>query len=101
MSELKPCPFCGKENEAKYVVDYGGRTIFKCQWCGASHQSQDDWNTRPIEDTLRAENARLKDVLKQLEWLSRFVNTCPLCYKRKETGHADDCPIGTALKGAE
>jgi len=70
--ELNPCPFCGG-------TDIGVSTKFghaECGQCGATGPwSQHDeaflaaelrhyWCLRPIEDALRAENARLRLVLR-------------------------------------
>jgi hypothetical protein len=53
MSELKPCPFCGNSNILNPINDNG----WLCKVCGS------EWyrNTRPIEDKLTAELARLKE----------------------------------------
>jgi hypothetical protein len=58
MSELKPCPFCG---ETKNIGIEAGTTRTRCI-CGACHEGS-GWNSRPIEDALRAENERLKEVM--------------------------------------
>jgi len=53
MSELLPCPFCGNSNILNPINDNG----WLCKVCGS------EWyrNTRPIEDKLTAELARLKE----------------------------------------
>jgi IS5 family transposase len=48
--ELKPCPFCGSSD----VKEYTDKSIH-CRQCGA--ESGVDWNTRPLEDSLRAQLA--------------------------------------------
>ena len=60
MSELKPCPFCGLEaqtySDGNYTVVYCN--CINCDpidWDGVNPEI---WNTRPIEDALRAELER-------------------------------------------
>ena len=57
---LKPCPFCGGTNIS--VCDSTTlRTVF-CHSC-VIYITIETWNTRPIEDALRAEVARLRAAL--------------------------------------
>lgn len=57
--ELKACPFCGKE--AHFIAGNA-----ECKYCGGTclsingskNNAIEQWNTRPIEDGLRAELAR-------------------------------------------
>ncbi len=76
--ELKACPFCGEGTNIPAPVfigdDYGHRGI-RCEHCGIATggnlndiASLKEWNTRPIEDQLRAENEQLK------AWAKRTVN---------------------------
>lgn len=68
--ELKPCPFCGKPGElvdAKGLIHLETRDDFAC--CTdvtcmpmPMHFDVSQWNTRPIEDALRAELARMTAV---------------------------------------
>jgi hypothetical protein len=51
MSELLPCPFCGRTFVEKYYN--GGRHMVLCRNC-SQEWSFDDWNTRPIESALQA-----------------------------------------------
>ena len=66
--ELKPCPFCGggviehKENDGTKWVECEhkwciGSTIIG--WVG-------QWESRPLEDALRAENEQLREALKDM-----------------------------------
>lgn len=63
--ELKPCPFCN------YVPDPTWKTEIDiyCEECGIralgteKETAQEQWNNRPIEDALRAENERLRALL--------------------------------------
>jgi len=52
-NELKPCPFCG----GNAVVNGDGNA--ECGDCFV--ESLTDWNTRPIEDALRARIAELEE----------------------------------------
>ena len=67
MSKLKPCPFCGKD-EAYLMTDKWGNYYVECEYCGAQINPYDDkeiivegWQSRPIEDELRARIAELED----------------------------------------
>lgn len=61
--ELKACPFCGKEAT---TLEDDGITFVQCGYdeCPSlAWLTVEEWNTRPIEDALRAENARLREEL--------------------------------------
>ena len=62
MSELKACPFCG-DSELVNSSLYEGHVF--CTNCGAD-MHVDIWQSRPIEDGLRAELARLTAELAEL-----------------------------------
>ena len=70
MDELKACPFCGSSNttldyyEISCPQELG--TIVVCNDCGASAKSIVDWNTRPIEDALRAQLAARDEQIAEL-----------------------------------
>ena len=77
MSDLKPCPFCGKEpNQA--TAELGDRPCFyyecenpKCHaaemgWHDTEQEARDAWNNRPIEDALQARIAELERKKEQL-----------------------------------
>ena len=72
--ELKPCPFCGGFKatiEPVFIESFSTpRFCVICSDCGADSQvdlgqsgAEECWNTRPIEDKLRAENERLRAIL--------------------------------------
>ena len=63
MSELKPCPFCGGTN----ICTEKGINLNYCDSCSAEANIE-HWNTRPIEDALRARIAELEAVVDKLIW---------------------------------
>lgn len=73
MSELKPCPLCGQEIYSEFysnrAEEFDGHcTNKKCLFYGKDllFFNTAKWNTRPIEDVLRAENERLREALKYI-----------------------------------
>ena len=78
MSEKpKPCPFCGSENVELERQGTGRQSnIVRCQYCGASRESGitfdyfSDWDDRPIEDKLRAENETLRNIVRHYGLMS-------------------------------
>jgi HAMP domain-containing protein len=82
----KPCPFCGGEEifEDNVWEDDSG---FFCAGCGYGFRYEDcdteaqrsdvraRWNTRPIEDALRAENARLREIERKALEQSEYIQT--------------------------
>ena len=79
MSEIKPCPFCGSTDIKLH--DEISHAVW-CQECFAEMPSIDIesavelWNTRPIEDELRARIAELEAESDQL--------TARLCQERQD-----------------
>ena len=71
MSELKPCPFCGGEAHYNPYLNKVWCSNKECEGNSGSWKIA-EWNTRPIEDALRAENERLKelnnDIVKYLKY---------------------------------
>ena len=68
MSELKPCPFCGSVPDIEPIED--------CEYINCSNLvcidgiyclTTKQWNTRPIEDELRAEIARRDEIIARLK----------------------------------
>ena len=72
MTDLKPCPFCGKQ--VKISQSYlSFRYFIDCEDCCSTkvHDTQKEmtefWNTRPAEEALKAEVERLKSKLTLVE----------------------------------
>lgn len=82
MNEMKPCPICKREHEIDIDAEFGG-VMFRHKnfdWnkdqCLLAEQELSEnvsvdrfveiWNSRPIEDQLKAENERLKYVLTEI-----------------------------------
>jgi hypothetical protein len=82
MNEMKPCPICKREHEIDIDAEFGG-VMFRHKnfdWnkdqCLLAEQELSEnvsvdrfveiWNSRPIEDQLRAENERLKEALEKI-----------------------------------
>ena len=59
--ELKPCPFCGSAD----IRTEPGINLNYCDKCSAEANIE-HWNTRPIEDALRARIAELEEEIDQL-----------------------------------
>ena len=87
-SILKPCPFCGGNNAEHVWGGEFGDEYWVCDQCGASSGNVDskwNWQSRPLEDALRAraeEDERLKAALhKQIETLEKYgAGICRGCY---------------------
>ena len=70
-SELKPCPFCGREN----IETEDGRAI--CMNCFViAHERH--WSDRPIEDALKEQIAKLQEDNRHLvEQMNAMANSLP------------------------
>lgn len=68
--ELLPCPFCGSKEVEPLFMKWEEEWRVICNSCGAyttfGYAEVSHWNARPIEDTLRAELAALKE---QMRWI--------------------------------
>ena len=77
MSEIKRCPFCGGE------IKPDGHIEYICETCDLWVISLEWWNTRPIEDTLRAERDELMEILKEFKKELAEILWC--YYERKNS----------------
>ena len=72
MSKLKPCPFCGNHANSKWFKsdDFGIECNTKSCYGIYGFETEEDaiaqWQSRPIEDTLRAELARRDEIIARL-----------------------------------
>lgn len=71
--ELKLCPFCGSAETPVCIQYKDDQFAVSCEPCGfggPDHPQEDIaielWNTRPVEDSLRAEVERLRKALEAL-----------------------------------
>ena len=86
--ELRPCPFCGAmpDNErgvVRYdpgVICHTKGCLLECRWFPI-----DDWNTRPIEDALRARIAELEALVDELVNIgdNLFDSLNPIAWKHE------------------
>lgn len=79
--ELKPCPFCGGEAKEQNIIIVGRglcKMVF-CENCNIDFKTPTSivqWNTRPAEDALKAENEELRYIVEQFKkWYNE--NGCP------------------------
>lgn len=86
---LKRCPFCG--SEAEFNSDEFGEGVC-CKSCGATLHNgvygeegrklaSSDWNSRPIENELEAENARLREALESILDAAQKDEPCIMAIK--------------------
>ena len=108
--KLRECPFCGVASNDVYdhKEDCYLRNLLK----GVSGMEYDLvklFNTRPLEDKLTAENAKLRELVGELvddgdrlaSWSYPFTTLddiengpyCTHCHKSKKLGHDEYCPV--------
>jgi hypothetical protein len=87
MSELKPCPFCGSPAYSYHdnCIDFAG---VKCDLggcvCADILITENNWNTRPVEDALTARIAELEAEIERLTVHSDIERQDDKC-----SGHGD------------
>jgi hypothetical protein len=90
-----PCPFCEQQAEVGRIGTPRLSTIIECTNCGCRLESPNQyphhakaWNTRPIEDALRAEVAALKAKLNEVQKGKHPF--CSYCFETVDAKTADD-----------
>lgn len=74
-NELKLCPFCGKPAIDNFIDDggdYPSRHV-GCDYCLIYAIDDTEWNTRPLEDALRAELEQARAELAAMRERERFI----------------------------
>ena len=81
--ELKPCPWCGSEAVYDSFLGYCRCTNDKCPFeCKPTAAwitkvgVLKDWNTRPLEDALTAENENMRKGLEMIAFMAKNVGDC-------------------------
>ena len=84
MSELKPCPFCGSPAYSYHdnCIDFAG---VKCDLggcvCADILITENNWNTRPIEDAL---NKRIAELEEKQRWRVVANGELPEVYRDED-----------------
>ena len=94
--ELRPCPRCG--DEAHVVTEDGEVSMFLCEACGywsdvSEFERIEDafkwWNTRPIEDALRARITELEKVRRWIPVSERLPEAYTRVLACSESGYME------------
>jgi len=59
---LKPCPFCGEEDNIRETSSF-----VECENCECLTHDMDRWNTRPLEEALKAKADGLVTFLEEIK----------------------------------
>jgi hypothetical protein len=93
--KLKPCPFCGEQKEISTDKYQSGYWKTRCVMCRGGEALNEklaiqEWNTRPIEDKLQAENSELLLADKRnTEICEKFEAELAELQARNDTLHED------------
>ena len=110
------CPVNSTKYEGKHSESciFGAReriteleaALAKCAW--HSHIEELEEDAQKFHDDMekyKADNARLRDCLKRLEWVDKYTPSgrlmpfCPACGSPKATGHQVDCWLAAEIGG--
>lgn len=116
MNEMKPCPFCNSYGQIEPEEPELKSTEYSHKWhwvecpvclargpeCRTPEDAKKEWNTRPVEDKLKAELEQALAALRMVEWVYEYSFVCPWCdaeeyYRLPNDGHYPDCPRQKAL----
>ena len=86
--ELRPCPFCGEPADDRYnrLAKCSNKSCLMNHWVDdEDFFIDDDWNTRPIEDALRARIAELEALVDELVNIgdNLFDSLNPIAWKHE------------------
>jgi hypothetical protein len=90
MNELPRCQRCD-------CLFFGAPGDLLCVECGPDQSRAAD--APETVAALLAENARLREVLREVEWKGK-MGECPECWAIPSEGHAHDCRLAAALSSA-
>lgn len=102
MSELKPCPFCGSPAYSYHdnCIDFAG---VKCDLggcvCADILITENNWNTRPIEDDLRKRIAELEAENEKINYFFRRLRMfCIFAHWDNPNTEAEFCKVDAEIR---
>jgi len=102
MSELKPCPFCGSPAYSYHdnCIDFAG---VKCDLggcvCADILITENNWNTRPIEDNLIARIVELEAENEKINYFFRRLRMfCIFAHWDNPNTEAEFCKVDAEIR---
>ena len=71
MSELKPCPFCGRADSLAVNLNTAETYVVRCGWCGGEVRNFPTEETAILSWNTRAIDPRLKQAVEEIETMGR------------------------------
>lgn len=93
--DIEPCPSCGIEL-VKDLEPQEGRW-----WASVIYEKGTEIEHYTVVceiEHLKADNAKLRAMLKKLEWTPSDMYYCPICTAYAKVGHTDDCELAKLLE---